>query len=74
MDGVLFWMGPKRFRFVYPDGDLDTWLLAHRPGFSVTVTDPQSRVLQVQGSDRYRAEVAGLHQKARHWDPRAVSR
>ena len=53
MDGILFRLGDARFWFVQPDGDLDTWLLAHRTGFEVTVSDPQSRVLQLQGPKSY---------------------
>lgn len=49
MDGILFRLAENRFWYVHPDGDLNTWLLAHNPGFDVTVTDPQSRVLQLQG-------------------------
>ncbi len=53
MDGILFRLAADRFWFVHPDGDLDTWLLAHNAGFDVTVTDPQSRVLQIQGPNCY---------------------
>lgn len=49
MDGVLFRLGAERFWYVQPDGALETWLLAHSPGFDVAVTDPHARVLQVQG-------------------------
>ena len=49
MDGILFRFAPDRFWFVQPDGDMQTWLLAHNNGFDVTVSDPRSRVLQVQG-------------------------
>ena len=49
MDGILFRLSENRFWFVQPDGDLDTWLLAHRHGYDVTVSDPYSRVLQLQG-------------------------
>ncbi len=49
MDGVLFRLGQERFWYVQPDGALETWLLAHSPGFDVAVTDPHSRVLQIQG-------------------------
>ncbi len=53
MDGILFRLAQDRFWFVHPDGDLDTWLLAHRDGYNVTITDPHSRVLQLQGPKSY---------------------
>ena len=49
MDGVLFRLAENRFWFVHPDGDLDTWLLANCNSFDVSVSDPKSRVLQLQG-------------------------
>ena len=49
MDGILFKMGANRFWYVQPDGALETWLIAHSDGFDITVSDPQSRVLQIQG-------------------------
>ena len=49
MDGILFRLAQDRFWFVHPDGDLDTWFLAHSNGYDVHFTDPQSRVLQLQG-------------------------
>lgn len=49
MDGVLFRLADSRFWYVQPDGALETWLLAHSAGFDVSVTDPRSRVLQIQG-------------------------
>ena len=49
MDGILFRLAEKHFWFVHPDGDLDTWLLAHSHSFEVTIFDPKSRVLQLQG-------------------------
>ena len=49
MDGILFRLAENRFWFVHPDGDLDTWLLANCNSFDVSVTDPKSRVLQLQG-------------------------
>ncbi|MGY8997756.1 MAG: glycine cleavage T C-terminal barrel domain-containing protein, partial [Alphaproteobacteria bacterium] len=48
-DGVLFRLAPDRFWYVQPDGDLETWLLAHIGGFDAKVSDPHARVLQVQG-------------------------
>ena len=49
MDGVLFRLAENRFWYVQPDGALATWLLAHSAGFDVSVSDPRSRVLQIQG-------------------------
>ena len=48
-DGILFRLEKDRFWFVQPDGELDAWLLAHSPNFDVSISDPQSRVLQIQG-------------------------
>ena len=49
MDGVLFRLSQNRFWYVQPDGALETWLLANSAGFDVSISDPQSRVLQIQG-------------------------
>ena len=53
MNGILFKLDQDRFWFVHPDGDLNTWRLAHRKGFDVTITDPNSRILQLQGPKSY---------------------
>ena len=49
MDGILFKLSSERFWFVQPDGDMNTWLIAHKDGFDVKISDPNSRVLQIQG-------------------------
>ena len=49
MDGILLRLAENRFWFVHPDCDLDTWLLANCNSFDVSVSDPKSRVLQLQG-------------------------
>src|SRR6056297_935242 len=49
MDGVVFRLGSERFRYVQADGPFETWLMAHSGGFDVTISDPKSRVLQIQG-------------------------
>lgn len=49
MDGILFKLSEDRFWYVQPDGALETWLIAHSDGFDVTVSDPHSWVLQIQG-------------------------
>jgi glycine cleavage system aminomethyltransferase T len=49
MDGVLIRLGRNRFWYVLADGDFLGWMLAHAEPFDVTVSDPDSWVLQVQG-------------------------
>lgn len=49
MDGILFRLGEHRFWYVQPDGAFEQWLLAHRAGFDISISDPRSRVLQIQG-------------------------
>ncbi len=49
IDGVLFNLSGGRYWYVQPDGGLDAWLLAHSDGYDVTISDPHSRVLQIQG-------------------------
>ena len=49
MDGILFRLEENKFWYVQPDGALETWLMAHKIGFDVTITDPHSRVIQIQG-------------------------
>jgi aminomethyltransferase len=49
MDGVLFKLSDDRYWYVQADGALETWLIAHSEGYDITITDPQSRVIQIQG-------------------------
>ena len=49
MDGVIFKLSENRFWYVQSDGPFETWLLAHSGGYQVTISDPKSRVLQLQG-------------------------
>jgi aminomethyltransferase len=49
MDGVVFKLAENRFWYVQADGPFETWLLAHSGGFDVKISDPRSRVLQIQG-------------------------
>jgi aminomethyltransferase len=49
MDGLLFRLSEGTFWYVQPDGALETWLMAHGEGFDVTVSDPRSRAIQIQG-------------------------
>ena len=62
MDGVLFRLGDERFWYVQADGAFETWLTAHSGAFDVTISDPRSRVIQIQGPasmDIMRAASAG---------------
>lgn len=49
MDGVVFKLGPEKYWYVQADGDFESWLLAHTAGYDVQISDPNSRVLQIQG-------------------------
>lgn len=49
MDGLLFKLSENQYWYVQPDGALETWLIAHSEGLNVTISDPKSRVLQIQG-------------------------
>jgi aminomethyltransferase len=49
MDGILFRLEENRFWYVQPDGALETWLMAHKSGYDVNISDPNSRVIQIQG-------------------------
>ena len=49
MDGLLFKLSEGKFWYVQPDGALETWLVAHCEGFNITISDPKSRVIQIQG-------------------------
>ena len=49
MDGVVFKFSSNKYWYVQADGDFETWLLAHTEGFDVSIKDPKSRVLQIQG-------------------------
>ena len=49
MDGILFRLAQDRYWYVQPDGAFEEWLSAHKAGFKVKISDPHSRVLQIQG-------------------------
>ena len=62
MDGVLFRLEDDRFWYVQADGAFETWLTAHSGGYDITISDPRSRVIQIQGPasmDIMRAASAG---------------
>ena len=49
MDGVIFRLAEDRFWYVQADGPMEAWFVALSEGFDVTISDPHSRVLQIQG-------------------------
>ena len=49
MDGVVFRLRGDRFWYVQADGALEAWFLAHGEGYDITISDPKSRVIQIQG-------------------------
>jgi len=49
MDGVLFRLDSDRYWYVQADGAMETWFIAHSGGFDVKISDPNSRVIQIQG-------------------------
>ena len=49
MDGVIFKFNDEKFWFVQADGPFEDWLLAHSSNYNVKISDPKSRVLQIQG-------------------------
>ena len=49
MDGVVMRLAPDRFWYVKANGEFQSWLEANAFGLDVRVSDPDSRVLQIQG-------------------------
>ena len=49
MDGVVIRLAEDHFWYVEANGGFDDWLILLSEGMDVTVSDPKSRVLQVQG-------------------------
>ena len=49
MDGVVMRLAQDRFWYVKANGEFESWLEAHAVGLDAEVSDPDSRVLQIQG-------------------------
>ncbi|MGB1251640.1 MAG: aminomethyltransferase family protein [Candidatus Promineifilaceae bacterium] len=49
MDGVLIRLAKDHFWYVKANGEFESWLMAFSYGMDVTISDPRSWVLQVQG-------------------------
>jgi len=49
MDGVVMRLAEDRFWYVKANGEFESWLSANALGLDAEVSDPNSRVLQIQG-------------------------
>ena len=49
MDGVLMRLADDHFWYVQADGEIESWLIAFSADLDVSIRDPRSRVLQIQG-------------------------
>ena len=49
MDGVVMRLAEDRYLYVKANGEFESWLEANAIGLDVQVSDPHSRVLQMQG-------------------------
>ena len=49
MDGILLRLAADRFWYVMADGEFLPWLYAHAAGLQLTLRDPNSSIVQIQG-------------------------
>ncbi|MEK9942105.1 MAG: aminomethyltransferase family protein [Gammaproteobacteria bacterium] len=72
MDGVLIRLAEDKFWYVEANGDTAKWFLALSDGFDVTIRDPKSRVLQIQGPNSLKfleaAAPGQMPEKFRYFD------
>lgn len=72
MDGVLIRLAEDKFWYVEANGDTAKWFLALSDGFDVTIRDPKSRVLQIQGPSSLKfleaAAPGQMPEKFRYFD------
>lgn len=66
MDGILLRLDDKRFWYVLADGEFLPWLLAHAVGLDVTISDPDSSILQIQGPRSFDVLAAVWDREAAH--------
>ncbi len=60
MDGVLMRLAEDHFWYVKANGEFMSWLQAHGTGMDVTVSDPDSRVIQIQGPNALKVLNAAM--------------
>ncbi len=49
MDGVMIRLAEDHFWYVHANGEFESWLIAYSDELDVVISDPESRVLQIQG-------------------------
>ena len=49
MDGILIRLASDKFWYIHANGDFETWLLAHSKNLNVSIRDPKSWAIQIQG-------------------------
>ena len=54
MDGILIRLEENKFWYIHANGDFETWLLAHSRNLNVTIRDPHSWAIQIQGPNALR--------------------
>ena len=62
VDGILPHLDDDRYWYVQADGDFLPWLRAHAVGLQVSISEPESQVLQVQGPNSMKALAAPIHE------------
>ena len=64
MDGVVMRLAQDRYWYVKANGEFESWLKANAIGLDVEVSDPNSRVLQIQGPEVARCARCGHRRRA----------
>jgi len=66
MDGILLRLDEGRYWYVMANGEFLPWLHAHGASLDVTITDPESWVLQIQGPSSFEVLAAVWDHEAAH--------
>ena len=66
MDGILLRLDNQRFWYVLADGEFLPWLHAHAGGLDVTIRDPDSSIIQIQGPRSFDVLAAVWDRDAAH--------
>ncbi len=66
MDGILLRLEENRFWYVMANGEFLPWLHAHAVGLDVTISDPDSSILQIQGPRSFDVLASLWERQAAH--------